>query len=327
MRVIDLALPLLEAGKSLRFAIMPEGQDPDDLIRASGPGAVQKVLEAARPMVQLLWQREIEGKTFDSPERKAALDKALRAKIGTIKDPSIRQHYGQEIKDLRWQLFRPKPQQRGGGAKRRDWRAPPPAHAATRASALAAGPDTITQQLRETVILAAALSCPELVEEFEAGLEGLDCVRADTGAMRGAILRANASQPSDLPGAVRQILGDGAVEDFLSQSHLQVVPCLRHKGDAGMARATIAEELAKLDAARGLDAEILEAAEDLPTSEEEVLTRRLRNAAEAMQTAQKAESEDKVEYETAANGAAINREERSAFDAMLETIRYSKPGR
>lgn len=25
MRVIDLALPLLEAGKSVRFAIMPEG--------------------------------------------------------------------------------------------------------------------------------------------------------------------------------------------------------------------------------------------------------------------------------------------------------------
>src|SRR6056297_2906201 len=33
-RVIDLALPLLEAGKSLRFALMPEGQDPDDLLRA-----------------------------------------------------------------------------------------------------------------------------------------------------------------------------------------------------------------------------------------------------------------------------------------------------
>ncbi|WP_431358151.1 hypothetical protein [Sulfitobacter albidus] len=66
-------------------------------------------------MVQLLWQREIEGKVFDSPERKAALDKSLRDKIALIKDPSIRSHYGQEIKDLRWQLFRAKP---GGAPKR-----------------------------------------------------------------------------------------------------------------------------------------------------------------------------------------------------------------
>ena len=68
MRVIDLALPLLEAGKSLRFAIMPEGMDPDDLIRASGAAAMQDRLDQAQPMVRLLWQREIEGRVFDSPE-------------------------------------------------------------------------------------------------------------------------------------------------------------------------------------------------------------------------------------------------------------------
>ena len=61
-RVIDLALPLLEAGKSLRFALMPEGQDPDDLLRREGAGAVQGVLDAAMPMVTLLWQRETEGR-------------------------------------------------------------------------------------------------------------------------------------------------------------------------------------------------------------------------------------------------------------------------
>ena len=107
LRLIDLALPLLEAGQSLRFAVMPEGQDPDDLLRAQGAGALQKLLDSALPMVKLLWQRETEGKVFDSPERKAALDKSLREKIKLIRDPSIRSHYGQEIKDLRWDLFRP----------------------------------------------------------------------------------------------------------------------------------------------------------------------------------------------------------------------------
>src|SRR6056297_3616922 len=108
MRVIDIALPLLEAGQSLRFALMPEGLDPDDLIKAQGAGAMQKLLDQAIPMVQLLWRRETEGKQFDSPERKAALDKALRDRIKLIRDPSIRSHYGQAIKEMRWELFRVK---------------------------------------------------------------------------------------------------------------------------------------------------------------------------------------------------------------------------
>ena len=73
MRVIDIALPMLEPGKSLRFALMPEGQDPDDLIKASGPSAMQGLLDKALPMVELLWRRETEDQNFDSPERRAAL--------------------------------------------------------------------------------------------------------------------------------------------------------------------------------------------------------------------------------------------------------------
>ncbi len=326
MRVIDLALPLLEAGKSLRFALMPEGQDPDDLLKSAGRGAVQTVLQAAQPMVRLLWQREIEGRNFDSPERKAALDKALQEKVGRIRDPSIRQHYGQEIKDLRWQLFRGQ-RQGGRSAQRRDWRAPPPAQASTRASALVAGPDEITDHMHESVILAVVLSAPDLAAEFETGLETLDCRRADAAVLRDAILQALSGPPEALPETVRQIAGADRVESFLAQSHLSIVPCLRRPGDADMARMTIAEELAKLSTARGLMAEISEAEEDLAAGDEEALTWRLRQAAEAMQSARRAQSEDKVQYETAPNGAAINREERDAFAALTDSIRYSKPRR
>ncbi|MCB2119090.1 MAG: DNA primase, partial [Rhodobacteraceae bacterium] len=61
MRLVDLALPMLEAGYGLRFVILPEGMDPDDLIRARGPQAMRDLLETAQPMVNLLWQRETEG--------------------------------------------------------------------------------------------------------------------------------------------------------------------------------------------------------------------------------------------------------------------------
>ena len=49
-RALDLALPLLKPGKSLKFATLPDGQDPDDLARSGGRDAIEDVLGAARPL-------------------------------------------------------------------------------------------------------------------------------------------------------------------------------------------------------------------------------------------------------------------------------------
>src|SRR6195256_818447 len=48
-RGCDIALPRPQPGKSLSFASLPDGQDPDDLVRSGGNGAVADVLAGARP--------------------------------------------------------------------------------------------------------------------------------------------------------------------------------------------------------------------------------------------------------------------------------------
>src|ERR1700724_1240387 len=73
-RAADLALPHLKPGKSLRFALLPEGQDPDDLARSGGRAAIEEVIGAARGLADVIWSREIEGGTFATPERRAALE-------------------------------------------------------------------------------------------------------------------------------------------------------------------------------------------------------------------------------------------------------------
>ncbi len=332
MRLIDLALPLIEAGKSLRFALMPEGQDPDDLLKAQGSGALQQLLDAAIPMVRLLWQRETEGKVFDSPERKAALDKALRDKIKLIQDPSIRQHYGQEIKDLRWDLFRPQRNAPGGGAKRawqpgRGWQAPPTAMPSTKSSALAAGGDRVADHLREAVILAVLICTPDVAEEFESGLESLPCTDADHRTIRDAILRHAHEGSEVLREKIFGALGPDALDNLMGSRHVAIVPCIRTPGNAEMARMTVAEELAKLSAAKGLDAEIADAVQDLEGVADEGVTWRLSQAAAAASDATRSGKEDNAEYETGDNGARINRSERDAFAALMDQIRYSKPGR
>jgi len=332
MRLIDLALPLLEAGKSLRFALMPQGQDPDDLLKAQGAGALQQLLDTAIPMVRLLWQRETEGKVFDSPERKAALDKALRDKIKLIQDPSIRQHYGQEIKDLRWDLFRPQRGGSGAGGKRnwqpgRGWQAPPTPMPSTKSSALASGGAQIADHLREAVILAVLASTPEVAEEFETGLEGLPCADPDHAVLRDTILRHGHAGSEVLREKILSALGPDALDNLMGSRHVAIVPCIRTPGNADMARMTVAEELAKLSAAKGLDAEIADAVQDLEGVADEGVTWRLSQAAAAASDATQSGKEDNAEYETGDNGARINRSERQAFAALMDQIRFSKSER
>ena len=85
-RAADLALPALLPGKSLRFALLPEGQDPDDLARSGGRGAIEEVISAARPLVDMLWSREIEGGSFATPERRAALEARIDELANGIRD-------------------------------------------------------------------------------------------------------------------------------------------------------------------------------------------------------------------------------------------------
>ncbi|MCV6585512.1 MAG: DNA primase [Marinibacterium sp.] len=322
MRAIDLALPLLEAGQSLRFAIMPEGQDPDDLIRASGAGAVQKVLDGAIPMVQLLWRRETEGRNFDSPERKAALEKALGEKVALIKDPSIRNHYEQELKNLRWQLFRPQRSNWKGRAK--PGIAPT---SETRNSAVARADEQMQTHLREAVVLASLIATPQVIAEFESRIETLHCADPDHAALRDLICRVGVDTPDALGDAILHELGPAPLETLQGLRHVAISPCLRHPGDVDLARQTLAEELAKLEARHGLDAELSEAVTDPAALESEAVTWRLGQAAEALTQATRSRNEDTAEYETGDNGALINREERDALDTLLNKISFAKSKR
>ncbi len=96
-KAVDTALPLIGPGRSLRFAFLPEGQDPDDLVRSGGAAAVARVLETTRPLVDVLWARETDGLTLDTPERRAGLERRLGDLAREIADEALRRHYGSEL--------------------------------------------------------------------------------------------------------------------------------------------------------------------------------------------------------------------------------------
>jgi DNA primase len=106
-RAADLALPNLLPAKSLRFALLPEGQDPDDLARSGGRAAVEEVIGAARPLVDMLWSREIEGGSFATPERRAALEARINELANGIRDEVLRRYYRQDLAARLQRMFAP----------------------------------------------------------------------------------------------------------------------------------------------------------------------------------------------------------------------------
>jgi len=98
-RAIDMALPNIQPGRSVRFAMLPEGKDPDDLIKEDGPEAMHEVIIGALPLADMLWNREIESGIYNTPERRAELQTRLRQIVNSIKDESVRYHYDQDMRD------------------------------------------------------------------------------------------------------------------------------------------------------------------------------------------------------------------------------------
>ena len=205
-RAIETALPLIGAEKSLRFALLPEGQDPDDLIRLNGPAAMAEHLSAARPLADMLFMRETDGQSFDTPEQRAALERRLGEAVGKIADEPLRRHYQADVRrrlaavfgDGRERLSRGDVGAHRSFAQRRGGPFTPRGPRVGLAEAPLAPQSKLGRKARlparEIMILSIALSHPALIESRCEELAAADFVGADLGALRDALLA------SDRPG-------------------------------------------------------------------------------------------------------------------------------
>jgi DNA primase len=113
-RAVDLALPHLKPGFSVRFAMLPDGKDPDDLVKHEGRAPFDKVLANARSLSEMVWTREVQGGGFDTPEKRAELEARLKQITAVIADENVRRHYGQDVRDRLNAFFQGPSRQQSG---------------------------------------------------------------------------------------------------------------------------------------------------------------------------------------------------------------------
>lgn len=193
-RALERALPLLKAGQSLRFAYLPKGEDPDSLVKTNGPSAMEEVLDAARPLIDVLWSIEYQRGPLDTPERRAGLKARLQDRLRDIRDADVKRFYRDDMGARMQQLWAQPPRtarRRGSHAGQgRGGFAAPPVVTVSRellGTPLAKG-RSFTTHRRERLLLLTILNHPALLDRYEEVLMDTDLSSGDLDKLRASII-------------------------------------------------------------------------------------------------------------------------------------------
>ena len=165
-RAVDRILPALRVGSSFKFAFLPEGQDPDDLIRSSGITAFANSLASAREFWQVLWDRESRLIRPESPDQRAVLETRFDELTGSIKDRAVSKAYRFKARMYLANLFWQADRLSKSGAKL------PLSGIATSELVLAEKPTRLVRI--ETLFLGMLVRYPEIAEDHLERIVGLN---------------------------------------------------------------------------------------------------------------------------------------------------------
>lgn len=197
------ALPMLLPGRSLRFATLPAGEDPDSLIRAGGPPMFADVLAAARPLSEVLWQTELRAQSIDTPERRADLERRLMAQAALVADRGVQNEYRRFLRDRLFALGRGV---RGEPAAPRRRQSPGVGGQPDFAHDFAPPPPAPGRRNREFLLATLIHKAPGLIDEMVEEIAALDIPESELDRLRSAMLEVSNAHPGLDAEAFRQHL-------------------------------------------------------------------------------------------------------------------------
>jgi DNA primase len=281
IRAAMRALPMVAPGRSLAFVTLPEGLDPDDLVRARGAAAFEELLRAAEPLVDRLWRHELAAEPLDTPEQRAGLKARLMAAAQSIADPSVRHEYVTEFRRRCDAQFAPPPRSFTPRAPRKPgqkW-TPPPEPPSPAAQALRTG--GIDRVLAKAVLAGLVRHPAEIARHVEI----LGSLRLADGAL-GRLFEAvvdvaleDQSRAQTLDsGRVLTILarsGFGEVASELLRADRMPFTFTQKGYDEQRAAADLDEAIAILVAGPAVDAAIAAIDPDAATRSDEAFNRQV----------------------------------------------------
>ena len=211
-RVVERALPLVNAGRSLRFALLPAGQDPDSMVRESdGRQAMTEIVDAAIPLSAQLWKAAAGGRLLDTPEARARVGKKLRDQVQRIPDRDVQNRY---LFEEFWPRLRALAKAQWTGNRAAPVIAEVPL---TKGEALGSGKRG-TAQVRERTLLQTLLDFPALIVEQQETLARIHLETPRFAAVMAALIEWAETGPEPEGAGPRDALArhglDGVVDEL-----------------------------------------------------------------------------------------------------------------
>ena len=212
-RGLDRALPLLKAGRSLKFAVLPSGEDPDSLIGRQGNLAMQAVLDGAKPLAEVLFAQELAARPIDTPERRADLTHRLNARAAAIADEGLKREYHFFFKNKMFEQGRPQRATLRQKVKDRNGRFKQALPEVVSGARLTVGTQAVERR-RQELLVAMVVVRPDLLDDHVEEFAHMVLTAPDLDKLRREILNVHAAN-SGLDAATLQhhLTNHGFVRD------------------------------------------------------------------------------------------------------------------
>ena len=194
-RSLERILPILKPDYSVKFAFLPEQHDPDSLIKDEGVGAMNKVIDNAIGIFDMMWAEESKGRNFSQPEAKAGFRTALEKRAKQIANMTVQEFFVYEINQRINDLFLSKgsgksaPRYQGAGRPFMGKKPVPTKDSPYRPLNMSAKPIRTSRLLREKVLMAVMINYPALFEEFGEQLGMISIPNAEYDTVRQSLIR------------------------------------------------------------------------------------------------------------------------------------------
>jgi len=214
-RACDVILPLLKPDHSVRLAFLPDGQDPDSLIRGQGPSAFAAVIDAAMPLIDFIWLNHTAGKNFDTPEIRAGLAQALEEEALRIADRNVQHFYRDAFRAKVRELTRIPFKPGGGGRGKAQQKGSFTGGGLVRPGQTLRKPTFTGERIQAMILLACVVNHPALFGWVEDELGRLDMDDPVLSSLRQGILMGLSEAPDLDSAALKAYLNGQGYQETL----------------------------------------------------------------------------------------------------------------